>query len=85
MCHPKSVNNGIVNTLLHRAETNSSSTDSYNREIANVERILMTNKYPISLIRNINRRHKQKKKKETIKPEANIVIPYVPILSEKII
>jgi hypothetical protein len=36
-CHPKSVKNGIVNTLLHRAETHSSSTDSYNREIANVE------------------------------------------------
>jgi hypothetical protein len=80
-CHPKSVKNGIVNTLLHRAETHSSCTESYNREIANVERVLKKNKYPISLVKNINRKCKQQRmKKENEKPDATVVLPYVPIL-----
>jgi hypothetical protein len=85
-CHPKSAKNGIVNTLLHRAETHSSCNESYNREIVNVERVLEKNKYPISLVKNINRKRKQQRvKKEIEKPDATVVIPYVPILSEKII
>jgi predicted GIY-YIG superfamily endonuclease/flagellar basal body rod protein FlgC len=89
--HPKSVKNGIVNTLLHRAETHCSDIKSYNTEVELIEKVLVNNRYPRKLIRNIDRKRKQKKstvdqeKEENKKPDALVVIPYVPDLSEKII
>jgi hypothetical protein len=86
-CQPKSVKNGIVNTLLHRAEIHSSCIEAYNKEMKTVERDLVKNKYPVSLIKNIYNKRKQQKgvEKEKVKPDATVAIPYVPILSKKII
>ena len=85
--HPKSVKNGIVNTLLHRAETHCSDIKSYNTEVQLIEKVLVNNRYPRQLIRNINRKRKRKTtvEQENKKPDALVVIPYVPDLSEKII
>jgi hypothetical protein len=80
-----------VNALLHRAETHCSEIKSYNTEVELIEKVLVNNRYPRKLIRNINRKRKQKKttvdqtKEENKKPDALVVIPYVPDLSEKII
>jgi hypothetical protein len=41
--HPKAVRNGIINTMLYRAETHTST--AYNQEIDRVKEILIINKY----------------------------------------
>jgi hypothetical protein len=48
--NPKSVKNGIINTLLHRAHTLCASNSQLNAEIKKVESILIENKYPKKLI-----------------------------------
>ena len=70
LAHPKSVKNGIVK--------------SYNTEVELIEKLLVNNKYPRKLIRNINRKRRHKKtavEKEREKPDALVVIPYVPDLT----
>jgi predicted GIY-YIG superfamily endonuclease len=76
-----------VNTLLHRAESHCSDPKSHKEEVEFVEKVLTNNKYPPKLINNIKRkrRHKQLNAQvEKSKPDATVVIPYVPTLSEKI-
>jgi hypothetical protein len=84
--HPKPVKNGIVNTLLHRAETHSSSKSSLNTEVTKIHNILGQNKYPQQLINNIkNKRTRNKDKiREDTKTVGTLALPYVPRLSEKI-
>jgi len=84
--HPKAVKNGIVNTMLHRAETHSSTPSNYNQEVKKIDEILIRNKYPPKLIKNIKEKRKNKLKTtaEEKKPDATIVLPYIPRLSEKI-
>jgi hypothetical protein len=57
------------------------------KEVEFVEKVLTNNKYPPKLINSIKRkrRHKQLNAQiEKSKPDATVVIPYVPALSEKI-
>jgi hypothetical protein len=75
--HPKTVLNGIVNTLLHRANTHSSSEQRLTKEVEEVDKIIIHNKYPKRLIENIKRkRESQIPNKKGEKPEAVINIPY---------
>jgi hypothetical protein len=39
--HPKTVKNGIINTMLYRAETHSSTSTAHNQEIDKVKEILL--------------------------------------------
>jgi hypothetical protein len=84
--HPIAVKHGIVSTMMHRAQTHCSNEAVYKKEVKNVESILVNNKYPARVIRRIrsSREGIKKKKKEDKKPDATIVLPYVPRLSEKI-
>jgi hypothetical protein len=50
--YPKAVKNGIINTMLYRAETHSSTSTAYNQEIDREKEILINNKYPSPLIQN---------------------------------
>jgi hypothetical protein len=50
--HPKPVKNGIVNTLLHRAETHSILNVAKVREVELVKKTLVRNKYPERLVEN---------------------------------
>jgi hypothetical protein len=75
-----------VNTLLHRAESYYSDPRSHKEEVEFVEKVLTNNKYP-KLINNIKRKRRLKQlnaQVENSKPDATVVIPYVPTLSEKI-
>ena len=84
--HPKAVKNGIVNTMLHRADTHSSNQANRTQEINKIEKILIKNKYPPKLIQNIKEKRKNKATNvlEEKKPDTTIVLPYIPRLSEKI-
>jgi hypothetical protein len=57
--HPKSVKNGIIITMLYRAETHSSTSTAYNQEIDRVKEIIINNKYPSPLIQNIINKRKK--------------------------
>ena len=77
-----------MNTLLHRAESHCSDSNSYKEEVELVEKVLIRNKYPPKLIKNIKRKRRNNQSSQKIekpKPDATVVIPYVPTLSEKII
>jgi hypothetical protein len=52
--HPKFVENGIVNTLLHRAETHSTLYVAKAREVELVKRTFLRNKYPERPVEDIN-------------------------------
>jgi hypothetical protein len=41
--HPKTAKNGIIITMLYRAETHSSNSTAYNQEIDRVKEILSNN------------------------------------------
>lgn len=83
--HPKAVKNGIVNLLLSRAESHSSTPSAYKKEVREVEKIMKKNEYPTELVRNIkNKRQQGKHKENKEKPVATMVLPYIPRLSEKI-
>jgi hypothetical protein len=58
--HPTCVKNGIANTFVHRAESLCSDINSYNTEVDLDEKVLMNNKYPKQLLRNINRKSEKK-------------------------
>jgi selenophosphate synthetase-related protein len=61
---PKTVKNGIINTMLYRAETHYSTSTAYNQEIDRVKEILVNNKYPSPLIQNIINKKKIEIKKK---------------------
>jgi hypothetical protein len=85
--HCKSIKSGIVNTLLHRAETHCTSEESRKREEKEVETILIKNNYPPKLINNVRTRRAQRTEdtsKVQVKPRSTMCIPYVTGLSEKI-
>jgi hypothetical protein len=79
-----------VNTLLHSAGSHCSDRKSHKEVVEFVEKVLTINKCPPKLINNNKRkrRHKQcNAQVENIKPDATVVILYVPTLtvSEKYI
>jgi hypothetical protein len=84
--HPKPVKNGVVNNLLHRASTHCHDELEYKKEVEKVKLILINNKYPESLINSIikARERKHTKKKVDEKPHATVILPYMPLLGEKI-
>jgi hypothetical protein len=84
--HPKSVKNGIVNTLLHRAETHSSNATIYREKLKKIDEVLQTNKYPKQLVDAIKQKRPRNTagKKEENPPITTITLPYVPRLGEKI-
>jgi hypothetical protein len=83
--HPKPVKNGIVNTLLHRAETHSTLNVANVREVELVKKTLVRNKYPKRLVENIENKRKNKKDEgEKIKPDGTLIIPYIARLGETI-
>jgi hypothetical protein len=74
--HPKAVKNGIVNLLLVRAESHSSTPSAYKKEVRGVEKIMKKNEYPTELVRNIKIKRQQGKHKESKeKPLAAMVLP----------
>jgi hypothetical protein len=83
---PKSVKNGIINTLLLIAHTRCTSNTQLNTEIKKVESILIENIYLKKLISCIKGKREKldNVKKENITPVATTNLPYVPRLGEKI-
>jgi hypothetical protein len=57
--HPKTVKNGIIDTMLYTAETHSSTSTVYNQEINRVTEILVNIKYPSPLTQNIINKRKK--------------------------
>jgi hypothetical protein len=81
--HSKNVKNGIVNTLLHRADTHCSNINLKRKEKETIKTVLLQNNYPASLIEKIDRGRKKNKEEKEV-PVSTVVLPYVPVLSERI-
>ena len=78
---PEATRRGILNTLLRRAETHCKVEETKQIEIKNVKSTLKNNGYPERIFRP---KKKKNKPKETEKPRATMVIPYVKNIAEKI-
>jgi hypothetical protein len=84
--HPRAIKTGVINTLLHRAETHCTTATSRQEEELRVEKILSENSYPRVLIQNGQKKRKKNRSRDVNaeKPTTTLCIPYVPMLSEKI-
>jgi hypothetical protein len=84
--HPRAIKTGVINTLLHRAETHCTTATSRQEEELRVGKILSENNYPRALIQNVQKIRQKNRSRDVHaeKPATTLCIPYVPKLSEKI-
>jgi hypothetical protein len=79
LCKP--VINGIVNSLLHRPMTQSSSKSIYKQEVEKVQGILIEKNYPKRLLDNIRKKREEKIVAPVASPEKTKSNNYRPIYS----
>ncbi|KAJ8909836.1 hypothetical protein NQ315_002903 [Exocentrus adspersus] len=84
--HHLSIKKGVIKSLYDRAKLVSSNVNFFNQEKDHIKNILKENAYPINLVDKAflqieNPSHNNQQRQN---PVANMTIPYIPGISEKI-
>ena len=86
-CHPQSVKDGIIHTLINRAKNYCSNDINFNKEMSHINHILRLNNYPQQRIKQVIN---NKKLAENLPPKEKVIykkwvcIPFIPGISYRI-